>query len=180
MALRNFQIDPAAQKEGMIVKSFGYFWRIGHAENKRFQNRVEALMRPHRRLFAQIETLAASDSREDRRQAEELREKQDQLTKQAAAESILLGWAEDAEFTRPWIQIDEDGPQIEYSPKAAYELLSDPANVDIWRFVDRAASDSAAWQQYTRELRGKGSSSGEPGNDSSTPPPEPKKATKAA
>lgn len=172
MSLDDYAIDPDAQKTGMVVANFGYYFQIAHANNRRFQNRLEALMRPHLRKINQIESLAASADPEARKQAEELRELQQRLVKQAASEYILLNWGRDPEFKDA--TIEAGGVSLPYSPANAFSVLTDPKYLSVWRFVDQCSSDEAGWQQYTRDLRGKGSSPSGAGSDTA-PPAKPQK-----
>lgn len=158
------QIDPEAMKSGMTGLYCGAYFRIAHATNRGFSNRLEALSKPHARLFAQISDLAASNDPKQQAEGERLRELQQRLVKRAASEHILKGWGRDPDFNDPTIDIDEERRDVAFSPEVAFELFCDPQNLDFWRFVDQCSADTEAWIAYTRELRGKGSSAGTSGS----------------
>lgn len=67
------------------------------------------------------------------------------LTKQAVANCVLLGWK----------NLTEDGKPIKYSPKKALELLRDPSLRDFYEFVLIKAHDREAYRLKTKAKQAK-------------------------
>ena len=125
----SFRTDPKLEQEGIELDlgEAGQFQlaRAGGA-NKRYQKRLQALMRPHRRLL----------------QAGELPEEVAQkVLAQVYAECIILDWEN---VTGP------DGEELKFSVENCVRLMLDLP--DLFVTVRATAEDATLYRQVIREV----------------------------
>jgi len=116
--LSALKVDPEASRDGIWFDWVqGVRLKIARIGNPAFDARLRALM----------------DEAQERGETAN----QDEVTKQAVAETVLVDWE----------GIDQDnGKPLKWSPKVSAELLSDEALADLYKFVVVKASETAHYR----------------------------------
>ena len=102
----------------------GIEFLIARMGNPKYTKLLAKLSRPHHRKLRGSRG-ASSDLEND-------------LTKQAVAKTVLVGWRN---------LDDEDGNPIPYSQEKALEIISDPAYIEVYNFVLATAGDFQAFRE---------------------------------
>jgi len=121
-------VDTQKVVGGVWVEHYlGYSFKIARMDNAEYIKYLKTLIEPHLK-----EMRAGSFDAEKRLD----------LTKQAAAKCILVGW-KNVE--------DEAGKPIPYSPENALELFRKPELVDLYDFIINESTSAARYRQETKK-----------------------------
>lgn len=120
-----------AEKGVWITNAFGDIdLLIAAADNKQYTSMLRELMKPYQHSYKQMEDDFFLD-----------------LQNIAISKTVLLGWRNmEAEESTP-----ENKVEIEYSPDKAYEILSDPENVEFRKQVLLLAEEEEVFRKKSVE-----------------------------
>jgi len=122
--LKEFMTDPELEKAGRWVEWLGGIrLRVARWGNPAFEAELERLREPHIK---------------EHRNGTLPTELAEEITKRAAASTILLDWAN--------IQDEETLEDLPYSPEVGFRYLSDPRCRDFWLYVCSSAMRAANYR----------------------------------
>jgi hypothetical protein len=126
--LSSFRIDAKKVNSGVLCEyADGVKFLVARKPNDAFEQMMEDLVQPH---LASIRA-GTFDKKLDQ-----------QITKEAVAKTVLLGWEN---------LTDDEGQPIPYTPEKALEILNDPAYADIYRFILTMASSQQLFRVKEQE-----------------------------
>lgn len=127
MELNDLRTNEKAENEG-VWEDFGGGTKvlIARIGNKRYETRLNALMKPYKR---QIRAGSMPD------------ETMDKIIIQVMSETIVLGWE----------GLTENGKALKYSEAEANRILTDPRYKEFRNLVSDAAQDAAIYRELEVE-----------------------------
>lgn len=145
-SLKALRTDTLLEQEGIWVDyEAGVRVKVARLSNTKFEQALRTASKPHLRQIR------------SKRAPLDLIEN---LTREAAARHILLGW-ENLD--------DDDGTPIPYSPERALEIFNDPTLHDFYKFVMQISTDSELYRREDMEESLGNSQAGSNGTSSSEP-----------